>query len=141
MRSMNTKSLRRIRNRRGFTLTEIMLVLVIISVLAGAVAYSTMGVLGNANTKTAKTQVTSMSNMVNNYLLMVGSLPTELKDLHEQPANIANPQSWSQVSAKPIPKDPWGNDYVYTVNGQTFEIKSNGPDGQANTADDISSAN
>ncbi len=125
------------RNRRGFTLTEIMLVLVIISILAGAVVVSTTGVLGSSKKRFAATQVSDLSSKVNQYLLMVGSLPTSLKDLHEQPANLANPAAWDQISEKPISADPWGNEYVYTVNGTSFEIRSNGPDGQANTADDI----
>jgi general secretion pathway protein G len=127
------------KNRRGFTLTEIMLVLVIISILAGLVVVSTSGMLGSAKKKAAATEVQKLSQFVNQYMLVVGSLPTKLSDLHEKPSNLANANNWDQVSEKPIGPDPWGQEYVFTPSGETFEIRSNGPDGQPNTPDDISS--
>jgi general secretion pathway protein G len=118
---------------------EIMLVLVIISILAGLTIVSTTGFLSGAKKNAARTEVASLSQMINSYQLMVGSLPQSLKDLYEQPANLADPTKWDQVSAKPIGPDPWGNEYVYTNSGNgKFEIRSNGSDGQPNTADDIS---
>lgn len=138
MRRLPSRNARAYENRRGFTLMEIMLVLVIISILAGLAVVSTTGMLSGAKKNAAKTEISSISAMVNNYLLMVGNLPTALKDLYEQPSNLADPSKWDQVSAKPIGPDPWGHEYTYTVTGAKFEIRSNGPDGQANTADDIS---
>lgn len=138
MRRLPSQYRRANKNRRGFTLMEIMLVLVIISILAGLTIVSTTGFLSGAKKNAARAEVSNLSQMINSYMLMVGTLPTSLKDLYEQPSNLADPTKWDQVSDKPIGNDPWGNEYVYTVNGNKFEIRSNGADGQANTADDIS---
>ena len=95
-------------------------------------------ILRNANIKTAQSQIASFGNMVNDYLLMVGELPNSLDNLHQQPKDMLNPKAWTQISARPIPVDPWGNPYNYSKKDQTFKISSNGPDQKPNTADDIS---
>jgi hypothetical protein len=52
---------------------------------------------------------------------------------------LADPTKWMQVSNEPIPADPWGRPYQYKLNGDKFEIRSLGPDGQENTDDDVTS--
>ncbi len=128
----NRKSL-----RAAFTLIEVLLVLVILSVIIGLVVVNIGGTTNNAYKSLAKTQVANLSNHVNRYQLMVGSLPSSLNDLYEQPSNLADPTKWDQVIEKPVPPDPWNHAYEYKVTGADFEIRSFGPDGQANTADDI----
>jgi general secretion pathway protein G len=59
--------------------------------------------------------------------------------LYEKPSDLADPTKWMQVSNEPIPADPWGRPYQYKLNGDKFEIRSLGPDGQENTDDDVTS--
>ena len=128
---------RRISLRSGFTLIEVMLVLVILSVIMGLVVVNASSVLGRNKESAAKTQVQMLGNHVNTYLLTVGSLPSSLSDLYEQPSNIPDPTKWSRIIQEPVQPDPWNNPYELKVSGNDFEIRSYGPDGQANTQDDI----
>lgn len=133
---MNRKLLRRRRHRQGFTLIEILLVLAILVVVAGLVVVNAVGVSDEANKKAAKTQISSISNLINVYRLNVGQLPTTLEALSTQPSDV-DPSKWSAVTEKPVPADPWGRPYEFKINGSKFEIRCVGPDGQSNTADDI----
>lgn len=134
---MNRKMIRRQRNRAGFTLIEVLLVLAILVVVAGAVVINAVGVSDDANKKFAKTQISSLSAFVNQYRLTVGSLPSSLEALYTQPSDLADASKWVQIMDKPLGLDPWNHPYEYTINGSKFEIRCIGPDGQSNTPDDI----
>jgi general secretion pathway protein G len=136
---MNRKLNNRRSLRKGFTLMEVLLVLVILVVLAGFAIQTFQGTLGGAKIKEAKIMIGMLSNSLKQYQLEVGSLPSSLSALHEQPSDLADASSWVQKMDKPVPNDPWGKAYEYTPNGTTFVIKSYGPDGQSGSADDISS--
>ena len=126
-------------NRIGFTLMEVLLVLVILVVLAGFAIQSFSGTLEGAKVKQAKIYIGILSNALKQYQLEVGGLPSDINALHQQPSDIADPASWVQKLDKPIALDPWGKAYEYKLNGSSFEIRSIGPDGQSGTADDITS--
>jgi general secretion pathway protein G len=131
------------RNRRkfhrGFSLLEIMLVLVILVVVGGIVAVNLGGVQDKAFSNTAKTQINNFKQFLEMYRLNVGTFPSSLDALYEKPSDLADPTKWMQVSNEPIPADPWGRPYQYKLNGDKFEIRSLGPDGQENTDDDVTS--
>ncbi len=134
---MKRKLIRHRRVRSGFTLIEVLLVLAILVVVAGFVVVNAVGVSDEANKKAVRTQINSVSGFVNIYRLNVGSYPTSLDSLYQQPADLADPSKWSAVMDKAVPADPWGHPYEYKHDGTKFEIRCVGPDGQSNTADDI----
>lgn len=126
------------KSNHGFTLIEVLLVLAILVVVAGLVVVNAVGVSDEANKKAAKTQIANLNNMVNLYRLNVGSFPSSLDALYNQPSDV-DASKWSRVSNTPIPADPWNHPYEYKIEGSSFQIRCIGPDGQANTQDDITS--
>jgi general secretion pathway protein G len=125
------------KTRGGFTLMEVMLVLVIIAAIAGIAVVNIGGVRVQAFNRTAKAEISNFKSLIATYDLNVGSLPSTLEALYEQPSDLADPTKWTRVSRDPIKPDPWGRPYEYKVNGADFEIRSLGPDGQSGTEDDI----
>lgn len=123
--------------RSAFTLLEVMLVLVIIAAIAGIAVVNIGGFRNRAFERVAKAEVSNLKSALESYALEVGSYPQQLSALHEQPSDLADPTKWLQLRKEPIEPDPWGNEYEYTVNGTSFEVKSLGPDGQSGTEDDI----
>lgn len=123
--------------RTAFTLIEILLVLAILVVIAGAVAMNVIGVADRANQDFAKTQIKTLKDSVKQYRVMVGSYPSSLDALYTQPTDLPDPTKWTQLLDEPVPMDPWGRPYEYKIDGSKFEIRSAGPDGQSNTEDDI----
>jgi len=124
-------------HRSAFTLIEVLLVLAILVVVAGFVTFNVINVADEANKKAAKVQIANLSSFVNTYRLTVGSFPSSLDALYTQPSDLQDVSKWTQLSAKPIPPDPWGRAYEFKIDGSKFEIRSVGPDGQSNTPDDI----
>ena len=118
---------------RGFTLIELMVVLVIIGVLAGLVGPQVIKYLGGANTKTAKLQIEDFSTALDAFRLDMGRYPTTnegLQTLVIQPSG-ANRWNGPYLRKNTVPKDPWGNDYQYRAPGQhgAFDLYSLGADG------------
>ncbi len=123
--------------RRGFTLLELLLVLVILVVIAGFGIQAFGGVRDKAKIQQAKVELGMLSQSLKRYEMMMNALPAALDALSNKP-NEADAE-WVKMLDKPITKDPWGNPYEYSVNGSEFVLKSMGPDRQSGTADDISS--
>jgi general secretion pathway protein G len=123
---------------RGMTLIEIMVVLVILGMIAAAVAVNVVGAQQKAEIKQAKTDVQNIAGQgVDAYRVMKGHYPSTeegLKVLIQEGFLKAN-------NAEGDLKDPWGKAYVYlypgTAHPDGFDVKSNGPDGQPGTQDDI----
>jgi general secretion pathway protein G len=118
----------------GFTLVELLVVLVILGLLAALVAPRVLSYLGSSKTKTAQLQITSFADALDLYRLDNQGLPTTaegLKALVEKPASATG---WNgpYLSQSKIPRDPWGNDYRYASPGQhgEFDILSLGADGK-----------
>ncbi len=128
------------RKRAAFTLVEVLLVLTIIVVIAGFGIRNLMGSFDTAKIRQGKATVQMISSALESYRINVGSLPSSLDALYEQPSDIPDPSMWVQELKQPVPLDPWNNPYELKVEGNKFEVRSMGPDGQSGTADDITSS-
>lgn len=117
----------------GFTLIELMIVLFILGLLAALVAPRLMGRVGKAKQKTALAQIQLLGTALDLYHLDVGRYPTDaegLKALRDRPDNA--PAWGGPYLDKPVPKDPWGRDYIYKFPGEhgPYDLYSLGADGQ-----------
>lgn len=113
----------------GFTLLELMVVIVILALLAAIVVPNLLSAADDANVAAAKAQIKSFETALGLYHLKFKKYPTTGEGLQ---ALITNP-SKSFLSQDSIPQDPWNNDYVYTspgTQGHPFEVVSYGADGQ-----------
>ncbi len=119
----------------GFTLVEIMVVIVIIGILAGIVGVNVISYLSKAKVNAAKTQIASLHNAVNMYKIDTGEYPdnaTGLSALVVQPPGVTNWNSDGYLDGKnEIPLDPWNNEYEYLYPGSfsKFDILTLGADG------------
>jgi general secretion pathway protein G len=133
------------RGNKGFTIIEIMAVIIIIGLLAAMVANKVVGQTDRAKIITTKASLKSLDSAVQQFKMDTGRYPTEeegLKALVEKPSDVINYQQGGYLQTTTVPKDAWGHEFVYTLNpesGQAFEIKSYGPDGQDGGGDDLTS--
>lgn len=139
---MSYSSKRTANHRRGFSLMELMVVIVIIGLLAGAVTVSVRGYLATARKGVAKTEIIKIVEGLETFNALQARYPTQEEgiDILLQPlADFSN-----GILKKQKLDDPWGNPYQYIVSNsgtEPFEVISNGPDAREGTADDISSLN
>lgn len=127
----------------GFTLLEIMLVVMIIAILGGAAIHYMGGNIGIAQETRVHTDIQAISTQLKIYQAMNGFLPTTeqgLAALVAQPSSEPKPKQWRQFFEK-LPQDPWSSNYLYTYPGKhnpnSFDLYSAGTDRKADTADDI----
>jgi general secretion pathway protein G len=126
------------RKQAGFTLIELMVVVVIIAILAGLIIPRFMGETDKAKQAKAKMQIESLESALKMYKLDNGSYPTTeqgLKALVETPTVGNLPKNWRQggyLEKGKVPKDPWDNEYVYVSPGShgDFDLSSLGADGE-----------
>lgn len=125
---------RRCRSRAaaaGFTLVELLVVLAILTLLAGLVGPRVLGQLGGAKSKTAAVQIADIEKAMELFKLDVGRFPTSeegLEALAARPPTVAS--GWAGPYLKgSLPTDPWGKPYRYQSSGNTVEILSLGADG------------
>ncbi len=128
------------RRRVGFTLVEVLLVLAILVILGAMVGVGVVQVQKTAHARAARSQIGMLENAINLYRVNLGVFPEQLQDLRDPPPDLRNPDKWQRVLDKEIPTDPWGNDYNYVDEGDSFRIWSNGPDGAEGGNDDITNA-
>jgi general secretion pathway protein G len=128
--------------QRGFTLIELLLVLVILGILAAIVVPKFAGRTEDARKTAAKTQISSFGTALDAFEVDTGSYPKGKNGLQDLVAQPRDALSWKGPYLKgEIPVDPWGNPYVYECPGKNnpsgYDLMSAGPDGRANTEDDI----
>ena len=119
---------RSISKNLGFTLIELMIVVVIIGLLASLVAPQMFGKVGSTKRKTAATQMNMFQTSLDTYRLDIGAYPDSLNELIQ-----SNRNGWDgPYLPKAVPMDPWGNPYHYEVKngGSSFELIAYGNDGQ-----------
>ncbi|TWU55537.1 type II secretion system protein GspG [Rubripirellula reticaptiva] len=121
----------------GFTLLELLLVLAILVVIGGIVTVNIGGASTEAKVNATKTQLNGLKNNIQMFQIRMNTLPETLEALRDGPSDAAKKAKWVAPIINEIPTDAWENSLVYTVNGNTYEIRSGGVDGQANTEDDI----
>ncbi len=124
----------------GFTLIELMVVLVILGLLATFIGPKIMSAPDKARVTKAINDIKALESGLNMYKLDNGNYPTTdqgLLALVEKPELEPVPNNWSPggyLSTSTVPKDPWGNDYIYRSptedENRDYEIKSFGADGQ-----------
>lgn len=127
-----TRTIRRraaiVRRKAGFTLIELMVVIVILGLLVGLVGPRLIGQTDKAKVQTARTQIENFSMALMLYKLEFGKYPTSSEGLN---ALVSNGRE-NFLEQDAVPSDPWGNPYVYVSpgkDGHDFEIISYGEDG------------
>ncbi|MEL0647368.1 type II secretion system major pseudopilin GspG [Pseudoalteromonas agarivorans] len=114
----------------GFTLVELLIVMVILGLLASIVAPRMFSKVDSAREGTAKAQMQVMATSLDSYRLDIGYYPAKLDDLLSSSNKLWDGPYFPQK----IPLDPWGNEYSYSAssdsNGDMFSLKSFGRDGK-----------
>lgn len=121
-------------SRAGFTLVEMLVVLVIIGLIMGLVGPRVLNYLTDAREKTARLQIESFSNALDLFYIDAGRYPTSAEGLGALVQRPPGVDSWNgpYVKGGSVPADPWGNAYVYRSPGQhgNYDIVSLGADGR-----------
>lgn len=133
------------RRNSGFTLLEMVIVLGIIAVLLGGSIALIGKVKDGAKLQRVDSDFNSIGSALMTYKINAGTYPSSqqgLSALVTKPSSTPVPRRWTSL-AKSVPTDPWGKEYRYIFPGSKdateFELISDGPDGLANTQDDIRS--
>ncbi|WOG28331.1 type II secretion system major pseudopilin GspG [Endozoicomonas sp. 8E] len=143
---MTTKKVDR-QKQQGFTLIEIMVVIVILGVLASMVAPNVLGNKEKADQQKAVSDIVTLENALDMYKLDNNHFPSTQQGLNalvEQPSGSPQPRNYRDNGyIRRLPQDPWGNDYLMQSPGEfgDIDIFSAGPDGQAGSDDDIGNWN
>jgi general secretion pathway protein G len=122
------------RRARGFTLLELLVVIVIIGLLTAIVGPRYFSQIGKSEQSTAKAQIDALSKALDAYRLDTGHYPSTEQGLQALVNKPNGEAKWNgPYMQKKIPPDPWGKDYIYRTPGQTaeFDLLSYGKDGQA----------
>ena len=120
----------------GFTLVEMLVVLVIVGLLVSLVAPRVFNQLAEAKVRTAHIQIESFKNALDLFYLDAGRYPSTQEGLGALTVRPSNVQNWAgpYVRTAAVPRDPWNNPYFYRSPGQNsrpYDITSNGPGGKS----------
>lgn len=144
------KALQSIQTRQsGFTLIEIMVVVIIIGLLVGLIGPKVLGRAGDARITAAKSDISNIARAMDIYKLDNFSYPSTdqgIEALVRKPSGFPEARNWNPDGYLPkVPKDPWGNEYIYLSPGATgaYDLYSLGADqsegGEGENADVFSS--
>jgi general secretion pathway protein G len=127
------------RQKSGFTLLELLLVMAILVVLASLSTFAILNLQRTSLQKTAALQINMLERACKMYKLNVGRFPATLDDLYTNPSGLTRTQWGGPYIEEPIPADPWQRPYTYSADelNDRVMITSAGPDGQAGTQDDV----
>jgi general secretion pathway protein G len=138
-----TDAKRKRHNRYGFTMVELMAVLIILGLLMTLVVTKVASKIDQARITTTKANLKLLASAVNQFKMDTGRFPTEdagLKELIDRPSDVKVWEEGGYLETTELPKDGWGHDFIYELNpesGKQFVIKSAGPDGEEGTDDDL----
>jgi general secretion pathway protein G len=124
------------RARKGFTMVELMAMLIIIGLLATLVVTKVATQIDRARVTTTKANLKLLQSAVNQFKMDTSRYPSEetgLMELIEKPSDVTNYQEGGYIESTNIPKDAWGNEFIYMLNpesGKPFVIISYGADGK-----------
>ena len=133
---MTMKNLNMPQSSRGFTLIEIMVVMVILGLLVAIVAPNIMGRSDQAKVTVAETQLTNISKALDLYRLDNSHYPSTqqgLDALVSRPSGSPEPKNWNPDGyMKSVPLDPWGSEFQYVSPGREgpYDLYSKGSDGR-----------
>ncbi len=119
-------------NSRGFTLIELLIVMIILGLLAALVAPKLFQKVGSSKVKAAKAQIGMLGTALDTFRLDVGRYPTTEEGLKALRTNPGVDNWDGPYLPKDIPKDPWGNEYIYQCPGEhgDYDLYSLGADKQ-----------
>ncbi|MFN3167805.1 MAG: type II secretion system major pseudopilin GspG [Phycisphaeraceae bacterium] len=142
---MNTPRIKQRKRSAGFSILELLLVLVILGILAGIVGVRFAGQSGKAKVTATKTQLSNLEGALNQYEIDMGEYPSTqqgIKALREMPSGVDEDNyNKGGYLTKDITNDAWGNPWQYrypgTKNEDGYDLYSFGPDGEEGGDDDI----
>lgn len=122
------------RKRKGFSLVEVMAVVIILGLLAGVALMNFAGQIDRAKVKSTQANLKALHNAVLQFKMDTGEYPTEedgLRALVEEPMDVTGWQQGGYLETTEVPLDAWGNDFIYILgpeSGKPFVIISYGAD-------------
>ena len=135
---LSSKTTRRPARQAGFTLLELLVVLVILGLLAGYVAPRYFSQVGKSEVTTAQAQIGALEKALDQYRIDTGRYPSTEQGLAALNVKPADEARWGgPYLKKAVPSDPWGNPYQYRMPGEHSEVDvfSLGRDGRPGGAD------
>jgi general secretion pathway protein G len=124
------------RKERGFTLVELMVVIVLIGLLAGTVTVAVWPVLFKGKAEAARSQLKSFAEALEFYRMQQHRYPDSLDALVQADPEHGYPTGYLK-NTRELPLDPWDEEFLYQGNVESFRVWSKGPDLVDGTDDDI----
>lgn len=134
-----------IQSQRGFSLLEIMAVVIIMAILGTVAAVGISAQIRNARIKTTQTQISTLETAIGLFEMQCGFMPTQLDDLIQAPTSrkCKGYPKEGYLGKKAIPLDAWNKDFNFDASGSRsglgYDIWSDGIDGEEGTSDDVTS--